>query len=156
EQVIDRGRKVPRVVRIVFREGGGLVRAAVDYATGRAAAGQDNRVDPRPVVSTSGRVHLGCPAKFRRRQHQGLVQEATLVEIVHQRGERPVERRTQQFFHLAEVLAVRVPRSGGRAAKVDVDDRHASFREPASEQALLAKGGSAVALADAGRLGREV
>src|SRR5436309_3058428 len=80
-----------------------------------SAAGQGDRVDPRPVVAPAGGVDLRRPPELGGRQYQRLFEEAALVEVRHQGGERLVEGRAERLLHLLEVLAVRVPGADRRA-----------------------------------------
>ena len=89
--------------------------------------------------------------------HQRLVQQAALVQVVEQGGERPVELGQQAVLQAVEVVAVRVPAAAALAQLVELlvafpedgDERHAGLDQPAGQQHRHGVDARAVLLAHA-------
>ena len=84
--------------------------ARADHLAGLdAAAGQRQRPAVRPVIAAQVGIDDRRAAEFAHRDHQRGLQQAALVQVFHQRGERAVERRRQPIAVALVVVAVGVP-----------------------------------------------
>ena len=110
----------------------------------------------RPPVG----VQLRRSAELAHHDHERLVEQPALVQVVQEGGEAAVEGRDQADALLRADVAVvepgdeilmRVP-----AAVGDGDERDAPLDQPAGQQEALAEGPAAVAVAEVGRLRFEV
>ena len=90
-------------------------------------------------------VDLRRPAELAHPDDQRRVEEAALLQIVHQSGPGRIQDATQPA-HRVEVLHVRVPakRAAVEAAQGDFDERDALFHQPAGEETALPKEVAAV------------
>ena len=113
----------------------------------QAAAGQHHRQGARPVVAAGVLVDPRRPAELAPDQHQGVLQHAPAVHVLHQAGPGHVELGQLLFLEDLEVVGVRVP-----AAGVDGDEGHARLDQPARQQHALAEVGAAVQVAELGVL----
>ena len=96
--------------------------------------------DMSPVIAAALAVDLRSAAEFADGHHQRLGQQATLVQILDQRGEADVELRAEHVLQAVGVLGVRVPHRvvDGRVARlarpIHVDQPHAGLDQPACQQ----------------------
>ena len=102
---------------------GDAVGAPDDAAAGDAAAGQRDAVDLRPVVAAAPGhfLDLRGAAVLAEADHQRLVEEASLVEILEQAGKCVVESGEQLVLHAGEVIPVGVPTGAGQAVFIPED-----------------------------------
>ncbi len=70
-----------------------LVGRADDLANLHAAAEQEGRVDPGPVVAAAVLVDLGRAAEFAPDDHGDVAVEPAEVDVLDQRRDAPVEQR---------------------------------------------------------------
>ena len=103
----------------------------MDQALGDAAAREQHRIDPRPVVAAALAVDLRGAAEFARHPEERRVEHATTVEVGDEPRDRVIER-----CHLVEAAVshvdVRVP-----AAIFDGDEPGAGFHQPAGDDQPL-------------------
>ncbi len=142
----DRGAEVGGGDRAVD----GLLAAAVggadDVPALDASAGEQGRVARVPVVAARAVVDLGRPAELAHGNDQGRLQQATVVKVVEQGRERPVEHPAVAVLHDLEVAVVHVPAAVARVlgaldvrAPVDLDEGDSRLDQPAGDQAALAE-----------------
>ena len=76
-------------VDLAIGDGGAVgVGLAADAAALDAAAGQGDRPGPRPVIAAIIAIDLRRPAELRHDDDERTGQQAALVQVVEQRGER--------------------------------------------------------------------
>ena len=89
--MIDRGQEVFRLDRVVIGQLAIGVGGPEDGAAPDTTAGKHKRTSSRPVVAASRRVELRRPAEVPHQNDERLLQDAPLVEVAEERGERHVE-----------------------------------------------------------------
>ena len=94
------------------------------------------------MVATGILVDLRCPAKLPHADQERLVEEAALLQIIHQRGEAEI-KLGELLVEPLEDLRVMVP-----AAVIDGGKAHARLDKPPGQQTTLAERVPAVAVAD--------
>ena len=103
-----------------------------------AAAEQHRRPGPREVIAASAVVDARRAAKLAHPDHQRIVQQTALVQIVQERRQRLVKRRQQVLLQVDECPLVRVPRL--LVAEVHLDHPHASFEQAGIPAVFLHRG----------------
>ena len=98
------------------------------------------------MVAAGILVNLRCPAKLPHADQERLVEEAALLQIVHQRGKAEI-KLGELLVEPLEDLRVMIP-----AAVIDGGEAHPRLNEPPGEEATLAERVPAVAVADCIRL----
>ena len=137
--VVDGGQDVVVVDRSAGGRAAELVGRADDLADLHAAAGEQGRVDPRPVVAAGVLVDLGRAAELAPDDHRDVPVQTAGVDVLDQGGDPLVEER-QMLAELAEVAAVRVPEAVG-----DRDAPRPGLDQPAGDQELVVPHRGAVA-----------
>src|SRR5262249_62149881 len=100
------GANIGRADGQVFDVGGAGVGGAVNGAAADAGAGEHHRVAVRPVIAAAIAVDLRCAAHLAHHHDQCFVQEAPLVEVLHQGRVGPVEVGQLVFLEDREVAGV--------------------------------------------------
>src|SRR5262249_39754934 len=137
--------------------------APVDEAAPDAGAGDQGGVAVRPVVAPVVLVVVagGADAALRAApeladgHHQRLGEQAALVEVGDQGRQAGVEHGGGLGLHARAQADVDVPAvvvAVGDLGPVDLDEARAGLDEAAGQQAALAEGGAAVAVARLGLL----
>ena len=128
--MVERGKDILEVDRTL----GGRSRQAVgvtDYLAGLASASDNEcRADPRPVVPAAVLVDLWRSSELAPGDDRDVIEHASLVEVVHQRGQALVDDRGH-LPHSREVLGVRV-----EVADRQADHADSGFDQPAGQQKL--------------------
>ena len=114
-----------------------LVGGAVDDAALDAAAGQPGAEALRMMVAAvalgAGRAaELGAPDDER------VVEQAALLEVLEQAGDRQVDLR-RELAVVGLDAGVRVPGAAAAAAVEDLHEAHAALDQPPGRQAQLAE-----------------
>src|SRR5437868_2876226 len=104
-----------------------------------AAAGQPDGEAVVVVVSAVAALAARRPAELGRPDHDRLVEQAALLEVLQQPGERPIDLGAQGGVVTLEG-GVRVPGTGRAAAVEDLHEADAALHQPPGRQALLAEG----------------
>src|SRR5437879_2317369 len=89
----DRGGNVVRTKWMVVGEGATGIGRAVNLASPNAASGHQNRLAGRPVISASIFVDLGGAAKIPGPIDQGFLKQASVIQVLEQRGDGLVGMR---------------------------------------------------------------
>src|SRR5258705_7196090 len=122
EQVINCRGEVVGTDRVFRGKGTGLVRSAINETALHAAAGEQDGVALRPMVTTGLLIDFGRAAKLAHPQDQSRVEETALIELLQQGGQCLVGDRQMIFFqhwkHLLIVVAVSVPTAADVTADV--------------------------------------
>src|SRR5262249_31276538 len=108
-----------------------VVGGAVGVSLLEAAASQPERKGVAIVVAAVGALRDRQPAKLAGPKDDRGIQQAAALEVVYQRGARPVGAGTQPLQTLG-VLAVRVPRL---AVEKNLHEAHSLLDQAASQQA---------------------
>ena len=156
EQMVDGCGLVARVVRIRLGVGAEPIGIAIDHAVPQAGAGQGDGVDPWPMIAARRAIDFWRAAEFCRGQDCDAIRGAALIEILNESREGLIKRRAERISHLSEVVAMRVPRTAGTLAVVDVHQRDACLGQPSSKQTTLAKLRATVTVSQLRRLGRQI
>ena len=118
----DRRGQVFRLDGLFLRKSSVCVRLAVDESSLDAATSQQRRVALWPVVAALVLVDVRSATELSHPDNERLVEQAALLQIIQQSGERLVGDRQliarRRFVHPRVVEAVRVP-----AAIIDARDR---------------------------------
>ena len=81
------------------------------------------------MVAAGGAVDVRRATELAHPQHDGIVEQAALVELLHERAHGFIDD-AQLPLEAREYVAVHVP-----AAEIDLDERHAFFDQAAGHQA---------------------
>src|SRR3954451_53154 len=93
-------------------------------------------------------------------EHECLIEQSPLSQVVDERGKPAVEFREQVLLQASEIVRVRIPPAGALALIGDLfvllpkdgDERHFRLDQPAGQKQAHAVYGLAIALADGRRL----
>ena len=134
------GRLEPAVDCIAALPVGGADQAPALHA----AAGQSHGKDVPPVVAAAIGVDLRRAAELPHPDHERVVEQAALLQVLQQRRIGQVHRRHERGLETLGVLGVRVPgRRDGVVffppRPVHLHQRHARFDQPPREQNALAE-----------------
>ncbi len=111
--VVDGGQDVLVVDRPAGGRAAQLVGRADHLADLHAAAEEQGRVDPGPVVAAGVLVDLGRAAELAPDDHGDVAVEAAVVDVLDQ-GRDPLVEQRQVLAEPVEVVAVRVPEADRR------------------------------------------
>ena len=113
-----------------------LVTGPDHFSTLNTGPGPEREVTPLPVIACCTSVEFRSAAKFPHGDHQGLLQEPALLQILDECGHQPVENRQEGAEAIPDppvgrdVVTMRVPRAaGGMVAQVDRDEADAALDE---------------------------
>ena len=134
----DRRGEIPRRDRIGHGMGTDPVALPVDRPPLDPAAGEEHRIAVGPVVAAGPGIDLRRPPELPHRHDERRFEEAALVEIGDQRGERPIGDREEMMLVLARALGVSIPVLPLLAVVVDIHERHPCLDEPPGHEEILA------------------
>jgi hypothetical protein len=144
--------------RAFANPGSGIIRGAIDEATGESGAGQHSRVAVGPVIAADGRgatTDAGCPSKFANEDHEGGFEESAVFEVCEEggdggigSGECPAESIPAIIENSDAGIAMHIPGfdadefviGGESHPGDDVDESDAGFDESSGEEQILAEG----------------
>ena len=115
-----------------------LVGVAMGEAGLKAAAGKPGREAIRVVVAASALVlRVGRSTKFAAPPHDGVIQQATLLEVLQERGHRLVTRLG--MLHMFGQVRMLIPRGIISIVRVvDLNVAHTGFAQAPGHQAVTA------------------
>ncbi len=127
---------------------GGLETKFVRFAPGHAApnttAGHPHREAVMIVIATVAVFGRRRATKLTTPDDERIVEQSALLEVVHQRGDRAIDRPAKVRNGFV-VIGVRVP--GLAVSVIDLHETHAAFDESASQQAAVGEVAFAVIIA---------
>src|SRR5688572_29582516 len=94
------------------------------------------------MIPAAGKVHFWSPAEMTDHEHQRVREQSTLIQVVEQHRERPVEFCQQRLGRLL-VIRVRVI-----APVIDGGEPHSGFDQPSGKETTLANACAAVCVAE--------
>ena len=146
-RLVDGGGDVLGGDGVFDRVGGVLITGPVDVAGGHAAAGEEGGVAVGPVVPAvavgagvrGDLADLRGAAELSHGDDEGVFEQAPVVQVFNEGGEREVEHGEERLLEQGEVLAVGVPGLVVPGAGAEGDGADAGLDEPSGQEALLAQ-----------------
>src|SRR5439155_5721809 len=114
-----------------------LVGAAMGDPALYSSARQPYGIAPRVVISPSGVLGPGSPAKVTREGHDGGTEHPTLLQIADKTGNRLIHGAAKRLMRLH--VDVRIPGAVAASAVTDLNIAHAPLRQTARHQSLAAE-----------------
>src|SRR5262245_19010058 len=143
--MVDRRTYVRRTDGQILDVGGLSIRNTVNCSTADPRAGKQSGITEGPVVTAGVSVDPRRASHFAHHDHQGFVQQTTLLEVLHQRRVSLIESWKLVFLEDRKILRVCVPgvvidlHSVPEQIPSDIDESYATFDKSPSDQRAVAE-----------------